>query len=198
MKRQKEAINNWRDHLKRNINSPVRWHLGLVEAAASNNNKASLVTEQHPLLTPPDGSVVTKSPGVKAKFLESLHLLENFLDRVQPRARHGKAESSEADAQIIQPLQQRRDVVDMCVMYRLTGCKLLQLAELRLNPRAPASHATQLRPHNIDHQVTDLPFPRTEHYLAPLLPRYGRLGQTPGAPDRPCTTPLPCTPSNRA
>ncbi|KAG0729170.1 hypothetical protein GWK47_030920 [Chionoecetes opilio] len=63
----------------------------------------------------------------------------------------------------------------MCSCTRLTD-ELLQLAELRLNPRARPSHSTRAA-HNIDHQVT-VPFARTEHYLRSFLPRYGRLWNT--------------------
>ncbi|KAG0698538.1 hypothetical protein GWK47_026019 [Chionoecetes opilio] len=54
--------------------------------------------------------------------------------------------------------------------------QLLQLVALRLNPRAPLSHATRAA-HNIDHQVT-VAFARTEQYLRSFLPRYGRLWNT--------------------
>ncbi|KAG0712288.1 hypothetical protein GWK47_018835 [Chionoecetes opilio] len=64
----------------------------------------------------------------------------------------------------------------MCVMYKAHRMQLLQLAELRLNPRARPSHSTRAA-HNIDHQVT-VPFVRTEHYLRSFLPRYGRLWNT--------------------
>ncbi|KAG0719310.1 hypothetical protein GWK47_050781 [Chionoecetes opilio] len=64
----------------------------------------------------------------------------------------------------------------MCVMYKAHRMPLLQLAEMRLNPRARPSHSTRAV-HNIDHQVT-VPFARTEHYLRSFLPRYGRLWNT--------------------
>ncbi|KAG0723673.1 hypothetical protein GWK47_005430 [Chionoecetes opilio] len=100
-----------------------------------------------------------------------------LLDRVQARAqRLARLKAPEAAAQIIQPLQQRRDVAGMCVMYKAHKMQLLQLAELRLNPRARPSHSTRAA-HNIDHQVT-VPFARTEHYLRSFLPRYGRLWNT--------------------
>ncbi|KAG0710869.1 hypothetical protein GWK47_021907 [Chionoecetes opilio] len=100
-----------------------------------------------------------------------------LLDRVQARAqRLARLKAPEAAAQIIQPLQQRRDVAGMCVMYKAHRIQLLQLAELRLNPQARPSHSTRAA-HNIDHQVT-VPFARTEHYLRSFLPRYGRLWNT--------------------
>ncbi|KAG0709492.1 hypothetical protein GWK47_023841 [Chionoecetes opilio] len=56
---------------------------------------------------------------------------------VQARAqRLVRLKAPEAAAQIIQPLQQRRDGGRMCVMYKAHRMQLLQLAELRLNPRA--------------------------------------------------------------
>ncbi|KAG0720251.1 hypothetical protein GWK47_048893 [Chionoecetes opilio] len=100
-----------------------------------------------------------------------------LLDRVQARAKRlARLKAPEAAAHIIQPLQQRRDVAGMCVMYKADRMQLLQLAELRLNPRARPSHATRVA-HNIDRQVT-VPFARTEHYLRSFLPRYGRLWNT--------------------
>ncbi|KAG0719999.1 hypothetical protein GWK47_049350 [Chionoecetes opilio] len=104
-------------------------------------------------------------------------VIPGLLDRVQARAqRLARLKAPEAAAQIIQPLQQRRDVAGMCVMYKAHRMQLLQLAELRLNPRARPSHSTRAA-HNIDHQVT-VPFARTEHYLRSFLPRYGRLWNT--------------------
>ncbi|KAG0716955.1 hypothetical protein GWK47_008437 [Chionoecetes opilio] len=77
-----------------------------------------------------------------------------LLDRVQARAqRLARLKASDAAAQIFQPLQQRRDVAGMCVMYKAHRMELLQLAALRLNPRAPPSHATRAA-HNINLQVT--------------------------------------------
>ncbi|KAG0721637.1 hypothetical protein GWK47_046083 [Chionoecetes opilio] len=100
-----------------------------------------------------------------------------LLDRVQARAqRLARLKAPEAAAQIIQLLQQRRDVAGMCVMYKAHRMQLLQLAELRLNPRARPFHSTRAA-HNIDHQVT-VPFARTEHYIRSFLPRYGRLWNT--------------------
>ncbi|KAG0712243.1 hypothetical protein GWK47_018917 [Chionoecetes opilio] len=97
-----------------------------------------------------------------------------LLDRVQARAKRLTwLKASEAAAQILQLLQQRRDVAGMCVMYKAHRMQLLQLAELRLNPRAPPSQASRAA-HNIDHQVT-VPFARTEHYLRSFLLRFGRL-----------------------
>ncbi|KAG0704441.1 hypothetical protein GWK47_024684 [Chionoecetes opilio] len=100
-----------------------------------------------------------------------------LLDRVQARAqRLARLKAPEAAAQIIQPLQQRRDVAGMCVMYKAHRMQLLQLAELRLNPRARPFHSTRVA-HNINHQVT-VPFAKTEHYLRSFLSRYGRLWNT--------------------
>ncbi|KAG0698463.1 hypothetical protein GWK47_026042 [Chionoecetes opilio] len=111
------------------------------------------------------------------------------------RLRLARLKAPEAAAQIIQPLQQRRDVAGMCVMYKAHRMQLLQLAELRLNPRARPSHSTRVA-HNIDHQVT-VPFARTEHYLRFFLPAMVDYG-TPWCARPTCTSPLPCTPSNRA
>ncbi|KAG0726212.1 hypothetical protein GWK47_037082 [Chionoecetes opilio] len=107
-----------------------------------------------------------------------------LLDRVQARAqRLAWLKAPEGAAQIIQPLQQRRDVAGMCVMYKAHRMQLLQLAELRLNPRARPSHSTRAA-HNIDHQVT-VPL-REDGTLPPLLPTplWSTLEHL-GAPDRP-------------
>ncbi|KAG0712987.1 hypothetical protein GWK47_017243 [Chionoecetes opilio] len=58
------------------------------------------------------------------------------------------------------------DVAGMGVCYTAHSMQLLQLAELRLNPRA-GPPIYPCGPH-IDHQVT-VPFARTEHYLRSFL-----------------------------
>ncbi|KAG0717932.1 hypothetical protein GWK47_053432 [Chionoecetes opilio] len=241
MKRvQKEAINNWRDHLKRKLTGQS---VGTKDWWSSIKQQQSFSRDDSiPPLTAPDGSVVTchrgKAQVLAAHFSSKMtvpdperelptvpvltkaalgnititteeegrlresqvrSLMEysplawsscppsylRLLDRVQARAqRLARLKAPEAAAQIIiiQPLQQRRDVAGMCVMYKAHRMQLLQLAELRLNPRARPSHSTRAA-HNIDHQVTAL---REDGTLPPLLPTplWSTLEHL-GAPDRP-------------
>ncbi|KAG0726470.1 hypothetical protein GWK47_036479 [Chionoecetes opilio] len=119
-----------------------------------------------------------------------------LLDRVQARAqRLARLKAPEAAAQIIQPLQQQRDVAGMCVMYKAHRMQLLQLAELRPNPRTRPSHSTRAA-HNIDHEVT-VPSRGRNITSAPSYPALVDYG-TPWCARPSCTSPLPCTPSNRA
>ncbi|KAG0727606.1 hypothetical protein GWK47_034285 [Chionoecetes opilio] len=146
-----------------------------------------LETELHPTRRAPSGrsgsrhTLQVTSPLPDGILAPRMVLLPpsylGLLDRVQARAqRLARLKAPEAAAQIIQPLQQRRDMAGMCVMYKAHRMQLLQLTELRLNPRARPSHSTRAS-HNIDHQVT-VPFARTEHYLRSFLPSYGRLWNT--------------------
>ncbi|KAG0715534.1 60S ribosomal protein L23 [Chionoecetes opilio] len=97
-----------------------------------------------------------------------------LLDRVQARAqRLARLKAPEAAAQIIQPLQQRRDVAGMCVMYKAHRMQLLQLVELHLNPWARPSHSTRAA-HNIDHQqscIIRAPVALWMNTFAPSLPQ---------------------------
>lgn len=100
-----------------------------------------------------------------------------LLDRIQARAqRLAQLKTPDDAALILQPLQQRRDVAGMCVMYKTHRIQLPQLAALRLNPPVPQPHATR-GTLNSDHQVV-VPYARTENYLRSFLPRYGRLWNT--------------------
>ncbi|KAG0715908.1 hypothetical protein GWK47_010845 [Chionoecetes opilio] len=109
-----------------------------------------------------------------------------LLDRVQARAqRLARLKAPEAAAQIIQPLQQRRDVAGMCVMYKAHRMQLLQLARLRLNPRTRPLPFYPCGP-NIAHQVT-VPFGE-DGTLPPLLPTplWATMEHL-GTPDRPAS-----------
>jgi len=98
-----------------------------------------------------------------------------LLDRVQARAqRLSRMRTPEGDVRSLQPLQQRRDVAGMCVMYKVQRMHLPQLAALRLNPPAPLPNRAA---YNNEHQVA-VPYARTEHYLRSFLPRYSRLWNT--------------------
>ncbi|KAG0725885.1 hypothetical protein GWK47_037730 [Chionoecetes opilio] len=60
-------------------------------------------------------------------------------------------------------------------MYKALRVQLLQLAELRLNPRARPSHSTRAA---TNRPSGDVPFARTEHYLRSFLPRMVDYGNT--------------------
>ncbi|KAG0725741.1 hypothetical protein GWK47_038033 [Chionoecetes opilio] len=137
-----------------------------------------LETELHPTRRAPpgrSGSRLTLQPLAWSSCpLSYLRLL----DRVQARAKRlARLKAPEAAAQIIQPLQQRRDVAGMCVMYKAHRVQTFpQLAELGPQPTDQALPLYPCGPQH-RHQVT-VPFARTEHYLRSFLPRYGRLWNT--------------------
>ncbi|KAG0721994.1 hypothetical protein GWK47_045297 [Chionoecetes opilio] len=84
-----------------------------------------------------------------------------LLYRVQARAqRLARLKAPEAAAQKFKPLQQRRDVAGMGVMYKAHRMQLLQLAELRLNPRARPPHSTRAAPKTST--INDCALRRTE------------------------------------
>ncbi|KAG0712286.1 hypothetical protein GWK47_018829 [Chionoecetes opilio] len=114
-----------------------------------------------------------------------------LLDRVQARAqRLARLKAPEAAAQIIQPLQQRRDVAGMCGMYKAHRMQLLQLAELRLNPWARPSHSTRAA-HNINQPSDDCALCE-DGTLPPLLPTpLWSTVEYLGAPDRPAPLHFP-------
>ncbi|KAG0727365.1 hypothetical protein GWK47_034802 [Chionoecetes opilio] len=202
MKRaQKEAINNWRDHLKRMLTGQS---VGTKDWWSSIKQQQGFSRDDSiPPLTAPDGSVVTSHRG-KAQGVGTLYKsqvrsrMENsplawsscppsylgLLDRVQARTqRLARLKAPEAAAQIIQPLQQRRDVAGMCVMYKAHRMQLLQLAELRLNPRA---RPPPLYPCGPQHRPSSDCALREDGTLPPLLPTplWSTLEHL-GAPDRP-------------
>ena len=98
----------------------------------------------------------------------------NLLDRVQNRAhRLVQLKAQDEIVSNFQPLQHRRDVAGLCVMYKVHKQRTPHLDSLRLKPAAPTSHATRAAT-NRDHQLT-VPFARTEQYLRSFQPKYARL-----------------------
>ena len=93
-----------------------------------------------------------------------------LLDKVQRRAQHLLHQHTPV---LLQPLQHRRDVSGLCVLYKVQRQYTPHLAPLQLPLAAPASHDTRAT-HNRDYQL-QVPFARTELYLRSFLPHYSRL-----------------------
>ena len=96
------------------------------------------------------------------------------LDRVQARAQrlvNTKQHQHLPDS--FQPLQERRDVAGLCVMYKTLNLHTPHLAALKPPSPTLTLHSTRAAPHRQE-QVT-VPFSRTEHHLRSFQPRYSRL-----------------------
>ena len=96
------------------------------------------------------------------------------LDRVQRRAqRLVESRAPPRALNYLQPLQERRDVAGLSVMYKTHHLCTSHLTALRLPALLPANHATRSSPYR-EQQVL-VPFSRTEHHLRSFQPRYSRL-----------------------
>ena len=73
----------------------------------------------------------------------------------------------------LQPLQHRRDVGGLCVMYKINVLQTSHLSSLRLPPADNTRQDTR-GGHGRQHQLR-VPFARQEYHLRSFLPRYGRL-----------------------
>ena len=98
----------------------------------------------------------------------------NTLDRIQRRAKDLiRAKGRPNTLSSLQPLQERRDVAGLCVMYKTINLRTPHLAPLRPPTPPPPTHATR---HAIFSQdLVTVPFSRTEHHLRSFLPRYSRM-----------------------
>ena len=98
-----------------------------------------------------------------------------LLDRIQNRAqRLVSLKTNESDRQqSFQPLQHRREVAALCVLYKVHRQNIPHLAALRLEPRTPALHDT--RNSSARCQELQVPFGRTDQYLRSFHPKYARL-----------------------
>ncbi|KAG0725877.1 hypothetical protein GWK47_037740 [Chionoecetes opilio] len=74
---------------------------------------------------------------------------------------------------LLQPLQHRRDVAGLCVMYKILKQGVPHLATLRQPWATPHSYSTR-DAHKRDQQLI-VPFARTETFFRSFLPRYSRL-----------------------
>ena len=73
----------------------------------------------------------------------------------------------------LQPLQHRRNVGGLCVMYKINVLQTPHLSSLRLPPADDSGHDTR-GGHARQHQLR-VPFARQEYHLRSFLPTYGRL-----------------------
>merc|ERR1712120_103196 len=98
-----------------------------------------------------------------------------LLDKVQDRATRLVAlKSNENDRQLcFQPLQHRREVAALCVLYKVHRQHIPHLASLRLEPGAAASNNT--RNSSTRGQELQVPFARTEQYIRSFQPKYASL-----------------------
>ena len=98
-----------------------------------------------------------------------------LLDRVQDRAlRLVSLKTNASDRQrVFQPLQHRRDVAALCVLYKVHRQNIPHLASLRLEPQTVALHNTRTSSNR--GQELKIPFARTEQYLRSFHPKYARI-----------------------
>lgn len=96
------------------------------------------------------------------------------LDRVQARAQRLIQRTGPQYARgSLQPLQERRDVAGLCVMFKAHNLNTPHLAALKLPAPPTPIHSTRAAPHRQE-QVA-VPFSRTEHHVRSFQPRYSRL-----------------------
>ncbi|KAG0718952.1 hypothetical protein GWK47_051501 [Chionoecetes opilio] len=99
----------------------------------------------------------------------------SLLDKVQARAQRLIRLKALQDQLLppLQPLQQRRDVAGLCVVYKTHKQHVPHLAALRQPWARPHGHTTRTAATR-DHQLI-VPFARTETSLRSFLPRYTRM-----------------------
>ncbi|KAG0715148.1 hypothetical protein GWK47_012632 [Chionoecetes opilio] len=99
----------------------------------------------------------------------------SLLDKVQARAQRLIRLKALQDQLLppLQPLQQRRDVAGLCVVYKTHKQYVPHLAALRQPWARPHGHTTRTAATR-DHQLI-VPFARTETSLRSFLPRYTRM-----------------------
>ena len=101
-----------------------------------------------------------------------------LLDSVQNRAtRLIQMKTRDPRCYELQPLQHRRDVGGLCVMFKANTQRIEHLTDLRLPELPPAINATRERANNEEHML-EIPFGRKEFYLRSFLTRYARLWNT--------------------
>ncbi|XP_069987649.1 uncharacterized protein [Penaeus vannamei] len=98
-----------------------------------------------------------------------------LLDKIQQRAQRLICLKAPPDqsSPLMQPLQQRRDVAGLCVIYKTHKQSAPHLTALRQPWAQPHGHATRAAATGDDQLV--VPFARTETFLRSFLPRYTRM-----------------------
>ena len=98
-----------------------------------------------------------------------------LLDKVQQRAQRLVQLKMQGNSPPIhfQPLQKRRDVSGLCVMYKAHKLNTPHLSALRLQQAASPTHNTRTS-HSRSSEL-QVPFARTEQYKRTFLPKYSRL-----------------------
>ncbi|XP_045137168.1 uncharacterized protein LOC123519728 [Portunus trituberculatus] len=98
------------------------------------------------------------------------------LERVQTRAQRLVRVCTRGHApDTFQPLQHRRDVVGLCVMFKAQALHTPHLATLRLPGPPPPTQATRSAGNSEHPHTVAVPFSRTEYNIRSFLPRYSRL-----------------------
>ena len=99
----------------------------------------------------------------------------SLLDMVQNRAQLMIRQKARPDQPLprLQPLQQRRDVAGLCVMYKVYAQHSPHIASLRQSWATQHDYAT--RAADARAQQIAVPFARTETFLRSFLPKYARL-----------------------
>ena len=98
----------------------------------------------------------------------------DLLDKVQRRAESLiQLKTQHLHDVTLQPLQHRRNVGGLCVMYKINVMQTPHLSSLRLPPTDNSRQDTR-GGHERQHQLR-LPFARQEYHLRSFLPRYGSL-----------------------
>ncbi|XP_037772990.1 uncharacterized protein LOC119568525 [Penaeus monodon] len=100
-----------------------------------------------------------------------------LLDSVQNRAQRLSYKMPVEDRHLhFQPLQHRRDVAALCVLYKVHRQCVPYLMSLRLEQRPVSTHGT--RHSNNRGQELQIPFSRTELHQRSFQPKYSRLWNT--------------------
>ncbi|XP_045130531.1 uncharacterized protein LOC123515741 [Portunus trituberculatus] len=99
----------------------------------------------------------------------------SLLDKIQHRAQRliRLKAPSDQPSPTMQPLQQRRDVAGLCVIFKTHKQGAPHLTALRQPWAQPHGHTTRAATSRV-HQLV-VPFARTETFLRSFLPRYTRM-----------------------
>ncbi|KAG0712820.1 hypothetical protein GWK47_017590 [Chionoecetes opilio] len=184
MKKSNNGSRRWQDDLK----------IKLSGRSVGNKSWWTTLKQQQGLTTddtiPPlfksDGTVATKTRTRRAQVRSLMEYAPltwsscppsylSLLDKVQARAQRLIPLKALQDQLLppLQPLQQRRDVAGLCVVYKTHKQHVPHLAALRQPWARPHGHTTRTAATR-DHQLI-VPFARTETSLRSFLPRYTRM-----------------------
>ncbi|XP_045105136.1 uncharacterized protein LOC123500494 [Portunus trituberculatus] len=176
-------------HINQVLQTIVSWgHRWQVELAPD-KTQVMLVSDDTPLTHPPsylmEGRYPCRLPspyllksapyGVCPLTWLSCPSYLSLLDKIQHRAQRLIRLKAPPDqpSPTMQPLQQRRDVAGLCVIYKTHKQGAPHLTALRQPWAQPHGHTTRAATSRV-HQLV-VPFARTETFLRSFLPRYTRM-----------------------